>query len=146
MKTSYVLGFMFSATNENKVILIEKLKPSWQCGLLNGIGGKIEAGESPVQAMVREFQEEAGLETTSQEWTPFGVIKGVAFNGGLFEVHLFKSKGNLKQCFQKTAERLVVCDVLDPSLPARAVENVMSLLHCCKIPEKTFLTLEYGPN
>lgn len=39
----YVLGFMFSTEDRGqKVALIKKLKPKWQAGLLNGIGGKIE--------------------------------------------------------------------------------------------------------
>ncbi len=55
----YVAGFYFSECGE-RVALIRKLKPEWQRGWLNGIGGKVEPGESPLSAMVREFEEEAG--------------------------------------------------------------------------------------
>jgi 8-oxo-dGTP diphosphatase len=55
----YVVGFLFSE-NFDRVALIEKTKPSWQAGLLNGIGGKIELNETPEQAMIREFHEETG--------------------------------------------------------------------------------------
>ena len=59
--TKYCLGFMFNE-KETDVLLIEKSKPDWQKGKFNGIGGKVEEGESPVQAMRREFKEECGIE------------------------------------------------------------------------------------
>jgi hypothetical protein len=43
-----------------KVLLVEKNRPEWQAGLLNAIGGEIEPGENPHDAMVREFEEETG--------------------------------------------------------------------------------------
>lgn len=59
--TEYVLGFLFHQhQGACSVVLIRKTKPKNQAGRLNGVGGKIEPGESPVQAMVREFQEETG--------------------------------------------------------------------------------------
>jgi len=64
----YVVGFAFDDRN-SRVLLIKKLKPAWQHGKLNGIGGKIEHGESPVEAMVREFREECGLNTRAEDWT-----------------------------------------------------------------------------
>jgi 8-oxo-dGTP pyrophosphatase MutT (NUDIX family) len=55
-----VLGFAFDP-NFHSVLLIRKNRPSWQAGKLNGIGGHCKAGESFVQAMEREFKEEAGV-------------------------------------------------------------------------------------
>lgn len=66
----YVCGFLFMADGrpdflmDYLVVLIRKSKPDWQRGLLNGVGGKIEPGESPEQAMVREFEEETGHPTS----------------------------------------------------------------------------------
>ena len=51
---NYVTGFMFSQDLLN-VGLIKKLKPKWQSGLYNGIGGKIEHDESPYEALAREL-------------------------------------------------------------------------------------------
>ena len=68
----YVLGFLFSADLE-RVVLVEKSKPAWQRGLLNGVGGAIEPGESPAGSMDREFHEETAC-PFSFRWTPLLVI------------------------------------------------------------------------
>lgn len=71
----YVVGFAFHSHGEPnvrpKVVLIRKVKPDWQAGKLNGVGGKIEQGESPEQAMAREFQEEAGIISDPIDWAVF---------------------------------------------------------------------------
>jgi 8-oxo-dGTP pyrophosphatase MutT (NUDIX family) len=56
----YVLGFVFNR-NLGRVLLVLKNRPAWQANKLNGIGGKIEVGETPLQAMEREFREETGF-------------------------------------------------------------------------------------
>lgn len=61
----YCLGFYFA---QNCVLLINKLGPEWQAGKVNGIGGSLEAGETGVCAMVREFKEETGHETQGFHW------------------------------------------------------------------------------
>lgn len=66
----YVVGFAFSL-DETRLMLIQKIKPKWQKGKLNGVGGKIEPGELPIEAMVREFKEEARIETIQDDWTRF---------------------------------------------------------------------------
>lgn len=54
-----VVGFLFNQS-KTLVALINKSKPIWQKGKLNGIGGKIETetSESPLEAMEREWTEE----------------------------------------------------------------------------------------
>lgn len=80
----YVLGFAFDLT-QTLVVLTRKNKPAWQAGLLNGVGGKIEPGESGRQAMVREFQEETGAETNETDWDHFCTL-----NGEEFRVYCYK--------------------------------------------------------
>lgn len=58
---SFVLGFAFSRDRQ-QVLLISKKRPAWQAGFLNGIGGHIEPGETPLAAMYREGREEANLQ------------------------------------------------------------------------------------
>jgi len=66
----YVLGFII-CTEMKTVLLIEKIKPAFQNGYLNGIGGKVEQGEDLIDAMVRETKEECDLDIPSVNWTPF---------------------------------------------------------------------------
>ena len=63
----YVVGFMFDET-KTRVLLIHKKRPTWQEGKLNGIGGRIEAGETPDDAMRREFNEEVGIDCDSWKY------------------------------------------------------------------------------
>jgi 8-oxo-dGTP diphosphatase len=72
--TEYVVGFAFN-TYDHQVALIRKNRPKWQAGKLNGIGGHIEPGEWPIDAMVREFQEETGLTTLPADWKHFVTMK-----------------------------------------------------------------------
>src|SRR5688572_545883 len=85
MKT-YVAGFLFRDIHSSLgcVALIEKQKPEWQRGLLNGIGGKIEACETPHDAMVREFQEETGAFV--DDWEQFCELEGIDW-----KVYFFRS-------------------------------------------------------
>jgi 8-oxo-dGTP diphosphatase len=57
----YSIGFVFN-NNCSRVLLIEKKKPKWMKGKWNGIGGKIEDSETPLQAMKRESIEETDCE------------------------------------------------------------------------------------
>jgi len=77
-----VLGFAFDDA-EKEVVLIQKQRPEWQKGYLNGIGGKVEKDEQPYDAMVREFKEETGI--TCNNWQFCGRF---SCDGGL--VYLYK--------------------------------------------------------
>jgi len=84
--TTYVVGFLFDP-HAFHVALIRKLRPEWQKGCLNGIGGKIESGESPKEAMIREFTEETGARVL--DWAFF-----CKMYGDDWEVFCFKSFGD----------------------------------------------------
>ncbi len=58
----------FAVDNFNNILLIEKNKPKWQAGFLNGVGGKVEFGETTREAMTREFQEETGIYVSKNDW------------------------------------------------------------------------------
>ena len=90
MIKKYVAGFLFSENGE-QVALIKKLKPEWQRDRFNAIGGKVEEGETELEAMRREFEEEAGLDVP--DWKLFCVLNGndasYVKGGGDFEIHFF---------------------------------------------------------
>ena len=80
---TYVCGFCFDPTGK-QVVLIKKNRPEWQAGLLNGVGGKLEAGESFTQAMEREFEEETGV--IVKDWKLF-----CEYTGKDYIVYFFKA-------------------------------------------------------
>jgi 8-oxo-dGTP diphosphatase len=69
----YVCGFLFNP-DRSRVLLIRKRRPAWQSGKLNGLGGKIEPGETALDAMRREFREEAGVDVA--EWQHVLTLSG----------------------------------------------------------------------
>jgi len=80
----YVLAFIFTKDMEN-VWLIQKNRPNWQKGKLNGIGGKIEPGETPKEAILREVHEESGVDLSSNESFQFiGDLSNDSFHMDVF--------------------------------------------------------------
>lgn len=74
MTKQYVLGFAFDADRQN-VVLIEKQRPDWQKGQMNGIGGKVEPSDASIKgAMIREFFEETGVQTELTDWHCYGQL------------------------------------------------------------------------
>lgn len=86
MVKDHVLGFAMSK-DRKRILLVQKNRPAWQAGLLNGIGGKIENFDvSPHAAMVREFTEEAGIKTNVEDWHKFATLSAESFH-----IHVFWS-------------------------------------------------------
>jgi 8-oxo-dGTP diphosphatase len=75
----YVLGFAFDHA-EQQVLLINKQRPDWQKGRVNGIGGKIEIDETALEAMTREFNEETGLYSDQNKWRLFCQLTGYDYS------------------------------------------------------------------
>jgi len=103
----YVLGFMFSEDLEY-VLLVNKKKPAWQCGLLNGIGGKIEEEESEFDAIRREVFEEAGLKTYNSDWKYFAYLHSKSPVEGIISMMCSRSDKYMARYFSKTNERIGV--------------------------------------
>lgn len=121
----YVLGFRFDKNKEN-VVLIEKLKPDWQKGKLNGVGGKIEISDQQhlnfgQVAIAREFDEEAGLSTKPEDWKEVGSL-----NGPDCIVHIFMSIGDISECHTMESEEIYICSVAE--IPTNIVPNLRWLI------------------
>lgn len=102
---NYVAGFLFDADGR-RVALIEKQKPEWQRGKLNGIGGKIEEGEAAMDAIEREFEEETGVRIHA--WREFCVLK---FRGAV--IHFFAATGNVDACETREGEPVRIVETAE---------------------------------
>lgn len=119
----YVAGFMFS-NDFKRVALIRKQKPDWQRGLLNGIGGKIDPGETEMAAMHREFLEEAGVAMLYWEWSPFARLFGPWFS-----VSFFSTTGPVDDLVSQEEEKVEIIAVDSIKLvDERMIENLPWLI------------------
>jgi len=104
--THYVIGFLFDG---NKVVLIQKKRPAWQAGLLNGVGGHVEREDkSAHHAMVREFKEETGATSYTYDWTHFATLAGEDWR-----VRCYFAYGNSSVCHTVTDEEILVVPIVD---------------------------------
>ncbi len=126
MITEYVLIFPFNKTC-GSVWLITKEKPEWQKGSLNGIGGKIEAGETPMQAAIRELKEESGLK--AKVLIPVGEMRGVNNDGSFFAIFIFTLKTSK---MLKTMESEPIGEYLVDAVKLyQTIGNVPMLIEAC---------------
>jgi 8-oxo-dGTP diphosphatase len=116
----YVAGFAFNYTH-SLVALVKKSRPQWQAGRLNGIGGHIELGENPNEAMVREFLEETGVKTKADDWRLYQVLQS-----NLWEVSFFYTICNIQDCTTQTDEEIIITDV--NNLPGNCITNLYWLI------------------
>lgn len=121
----YVVGFCFDAGGE-QVVTIQKLRgPPSVKGRRNGVGGKIEDGEVPEDAMVREFEEEAGLRIPHRAWTLKVLLQGDGYV--VFVFVAFTSR--IGEVRSMTDEQISVVDVFP--LPDDVVRNLHWMIPLC---------------
>lgn len=106
----YVLGFCF--VPGGGCVLIQKTKPDWQNGLVNGLGGSIEPGETIYRAMVREFREECGVPTHEKQWH-----HAVTFGTQEWEL-------NVLRCILPYTPTVISCDEGEVSIFDSPPQNV----------------------
>jgi 8-oxo-dGTP diphosphatase len=132
--TKYVVGLVFDREEKN-VVLLEKQKPEWQKGRLNGPGGKIEENEEPIEAMTREFLEETGLLIPQAQWELVVLLQGEGF-----EAHFFTARSGLAngvQTMEKetvyfaSVENVLVSPLLMPNLKWIIP---LAIDPCCSLP------------
>lgn len=140
----YVVGFcIFLPTNE--VVLIKKEKPAWQKGLLNGVGGKVEIGEVPSEAMVREFKEETGVKTQEKDWTLLSCLEDEL---GTCNFYFMKSREVLPV---RSMEKEQIVVVPASNLPDNVVYNLRWMIPLANDPfvkwdVMSFFRLSYPVN
>jgi 8-oxo-dGTP diphosphatase len=116
----YVLGFLFDP-EKSTVLLIEKKRPAWQSGRLNGIGGKINPGEVPLAAMIREFEEETAVMLT--RWTRFAEMSGDGFR-----IYCYKAFSYSIGATKTATDEEVFCIRLDNFLNCPIMPNLAWLI------------------
>lgn len=122
----YVLGF---AHDNDNVALIRKRRPAWQAGKLNGIGGKIEPGESAPDAMRREFTEEAGLHVAY--WRTVAYLTGPDWRVTVYAAHVLDLA---QRVTTRTDEEIEIVRIADLSR-ADALTNVAWIFGICRDPD-----------
>ncbi len=133
MKT-HALGFIFTP-NFDEVLLIEKQRPDWQRGKLNGIGGKVEDGETSAACMAREAREECGLVSGPEHWTYVGAMHGEGWSVDVYALIHRDTEHTLETTTDETVAWYSVA-----TLPDRALTNLPWLIHLAidKLKHDTF--------
>lgn len=136
----YVVGIV---TNKDKTVgaFLRKNRPEWQKGKLNGFGGKIESGEAPVEAMVREFYEEAGVQTANSQWQYLGKF----FKYPSFCVHAYSLSDDCFEDITQTEEEEIVWSKLSlDELQREGVPNLAWLVAMALDPDSFTMEVLYG--
>jgi len=131
-RIQYVLGFLFDPTL-TRVAMLRKNKPAHLEGLLLGVGGKIDAGESPRDAMEREFHEEAWPSKEKLDWKEFCVLtwKSDHHPQGT-DMVCFCATGNIWAARSLTAETIEIWEVNDVMNRPDTVGNVRWLVQMAR--------------
>lgn len=120
----YVLGLVFNK-DQSKILLVNKKRPSWMKGMFNGIGGKIEEGELPEDAMHRESFEETGYDHRFEHALTFTCPGGT--------VYVFMASDNSETIAFKQIEDeiLSVWDVQDIHSTMPVMANLKWIIPLC---------------
>lgn len=126
MKREWVVGFLLDDDAET-VVLIRKNRPAWQAGRLNGVGGKVEPGETIEEAMRREFKEEADMVVL--DWQHFASLTWE--EGVVRFFRAFHPRAHLEACRTVTDEAIElhgVAALLDPGTRHGVTPNLLWLV------------------
>lgn len=125
----YVCGLLFSHGRKT-VALIEKSGKGefkWQGGLFNGLGGVVEEGEMAVEAMNREFKEEAGVENIL--WEGFLILECHTDSPSPCKVHFYRAFSNeVMKVKSMTEEKVGIFKVEDVLQMPNVVHNLRWLI------------------
>ena len=122
MRKHYVLGLVFNSSQDT-ILLIEKLRPEWQKDCWNGIGGKIEEEEIPLQTMERESVEETGFIHSYQHKIIFTCPGGTVY---VFAAKCSHPRINFNQIEDETLQEFPI-----DNLPGGIMANMRWMIPLC---------------
>ena len=113
---NYVVGIV---TDGSKILLLRKNNPDWQKGLYNGVGGKVNLDETPLEAIIRECQKEVGLEISN--WNQ---IETIPLQSGVDLTYFFAviEEEELKKAQSLQDERVEFFDI--DNLPKNTLKDL----------------------
>lgn len=119
------LAFIYTP-DLKKVLLIKKQRFEHHKGLLNGLGGKVEPGETPLDCVCREVAEEAGINLSPSQWKVVGELEWTTWHVTIFAATY---KGKLEDIKSMTEEVVAWYDV--EALPNTVISNLRWLVPLC---------------
>ncbi len=120
----FTVGFIFTQ-NLEEVLLILKDRPSWQAGLWNGVGGKLEKNETLRAGISREVKEETDIQITEESWKIVGTLTGKEWKVTIFTTTL----DNPLPPTQKTSEKPAWHHCAH--LPTNLIPNLAIIIPAC---------------
>ena len=115
--------------NDNKVIVI-KYKTNKNMNYYDIPGGKVEENESAIDASIREFKEETGIEVINQKYKGNVIIEypNMVFD---FDIYLVNDyKGNPQEFDENYSMWINIEDLLNENKKFPSVEIIKYLENC----------------
>lgn len=129
---NYVVGLVFNPEQDHVVLIHKNHGPEAVVGKWNGVGGKVEHGEKLVDAMVREFQEEAGVVVPAVLWKFVGTITP-DIGRPIYDqsqIHFFTAVGDISEVKTETDEEIRVFET--DMLPDNTMPNIKWMVQFIK--------------
>lgn len=122
----YSLVFIFTE-EMNRVLMIQKIKPEFQRGLLNGVGGLMESKDMDMKSCaVREMKEETNLDITKKDLTYVLTMKGKDWEVSVFAGFYRQEMGIEKQLTNEYPKWVY------PGSYAKMIPNLEWIIPMCK--------------
>lgn len=121
-KREYVVCYVLDPEKQSVVLIHKQRGPAAVIGQWNGLGGKIEVGETQEQTASREVQEESGLRIQTTDWEHLGTLKGPSYT-----LHfLWAISPDMHEAFTNETEPVAFVNI--NTLPEPIMNNVKWML------------------
>jgi 8-oxo-dGTP diphosphatase len=117
----YVLALLFTADGQ-RVALMRRIRPAWQAGRINALGGKLGAQESAREGASREVREEAGVEIPAGAWEEM-----LIWEDPIYRLHVVRAFHDGAEAV-RTVEDQDVFLADSARLPAGVIDNLRWLV------------------